>query len=185
MRWNLFCDSPYKLFAFFTLNLIYFKLHSGLISPPAPFKYQSNIWLNCFKELTVFDHVLSDVMEWHFFSWPIKPLDLLLEFHRVKAPSPICCFLSLRFWCLISSYYRHNYLHLACVLRKCSVCVFTSSLQALIFSFLFPSPLNSLYRSQRQTTWRNRMSTSCCPPTHWWRICSGLWGLQKCSHFLD
>lgn len=45
--------------------------------------------------------------------------------------------------------------------------------------------LQNLYRSQRQTIRRNWMSTPCCSSTHWGRICSGLWSVQKCSHFLE
>lgn len=39
-------------------------------------------------------------------------------------------------------------------------------------------------RSKRQATGRNRVSSSCGSPTHRRRVCTGLWSVQKCSHFL-
>lgn len=54
-----------------------------------------------------------------------------------------------------------------------------------MFLIIFFCLLQNLYRSQRQTVRRNWMSTPCCSSTHWGRICSRLWSVQKCSHFLE
>lgn len=141
MRWNLFCDSPYKLFAFFTLNLISFKLRSSLIShthPPS--NTNSTFDITGLRSQHRFLTVLSDLIERHFFSWSIKPLDFLLEFDCVKAPFyllfPEPSFL-MPYKFILQTYY----LHLACVLRRCNICLLIPSLQVLIFFFSFPLTL--------------------------------------------
>lgn len=53
-----------------------------------------------------------------------------------------------------------------------------------IFLIIFSCLLQNVCRSQRQTIRRNWMPTPCCSSTHWGRVCSGLWSVQKCSHFL-